>query len=35
MKWDPSKYVEFGNHRDRPFHDLVARVQAVQPAQGS
>lgn len=31
MKWDPSKYVEFGNHRDRPFHDLVARVQASEP----
>ncbi|WP_458109445.1 trans-aconitate 2-methyltransferase [Arthrobacter sp. R3-55] len=31
MKWDPSKYVEFGNHRDRPFHDLVARVQANAP----
>ncbi|MDR6987346.1 trans-aconitate 2-methyltransferase [Paenarthrobacter nitroguajacolicus] len=31
MKWDPSKYVEFGNHRDRPFHDLVARVQASGP----
>ncbi|ASN20330.1 trans-aconitate 2-methyltransferase [Arthrobacter sp. YN] len=31
MKWDPSKYVEFGNHRDRPFHDLVARVQASNP----
>ncbi|MFJ5958593.1 trans-aconitate 2-methyltransferase [Paenarthrobacter sp. NPDC092416] len=31
MKWDPSKYVEFGNHRDRPFHDLVARVLADDP----
>ncbi|WP_311213278.1 MULTISPECIES: trans-aconitate 2-methyltransferase [unclassified Arthrobacter] len=31
MKWDPSKYVEFGNHRDRPFHDLVVRVQASEP----
>lgn len=31
MEWDPSKYVEFGNHRDRPFHDLVARVQASDP----
>ncbi|MET4538867.1 trans-aconitate 2-methyltransferase [Arthrobacter bambusae] len=31
MKWDPSKYVEFGNHRDRPFHDLVARVQSSDP----
>lgn len=33
MKWDPSKYVEFGNHRDRPFHDLVARVGSVQPGK--
>ncbi|MCD4852706.1 trans-aconitate 2-methyltransferase [Arthrobacter sp. AK01] len=31
MKWDPSKYVEFGNHRDRPFHDLVGRIQASDP----
>jgi trans-aconitate 2-methyltransferase len=31
VKWDPSKYVEFGNHRDRPFHDLVARVRADEP----
>ncbi|MEV7662360.1 trans-aconitate 2-methyltransferase [Paenarthrobacter sp. NPDC089316] len=31
MKWNPSKYAEFGNHRDRPFHDLVARVQASEP----
>lgn len=31
MKWDPSKYVEFGDHRNRPFHDLVARVQAEAP----
>lgn len=33
MKWDPSKYAEFGNHRDRPFHDLVARVQATSPGK--
>jgi trans-aconitate 2-methyltransferase len=31
MKWDPSKYVEFGDHRDRPFHDLVGRVQSSDP----
>ncbi|GGJ27212.1 trans-aconitate 2-methyltransferase [Paenarthrobacter histidinolovorans] len=31
MKWNPSKYAEFGNHRDRPFHDLVARIQAAEP----
>ncbi|MFW0773876.1 trans-aconitate 2-methyltransferase [Paenarthrobacter nitroguajacolicus] len=33
MKWDPSKYVEFGNHRDRPFHDLVGRVRANHPSK--
>ncbi|MDI2019677.1 trans-aconitate 2-methyltransferase [Paenarthrobacter nicotinovorans] len=31
MKWNPSKYAEFGSHRDRPFHDLVARIQAAKP----
>ena len=31
MKWDPSKYAEFGNHRDRPFLDLVARIQVAEP----
>jgi trans-aconitate 2-methyltransferase len=31
LKWDPAKYVEFGNHRDRPYFDLTARVHAVGP----
>ncbi|MFH5877678.1 trans-aconitate 2-methyltransferase [Arthrobacter sp. NA-172] len=31
MKWDPSKYVEFGNHRDRPFFDLTSRILAENP----
>lgn len=31
MKWDPAKYVEFGNHRDRPYFDLTARVHAGDP----
>lgn len=31
MKWDPAKYVEFGNHRDRPYFDLTARVLAEKP----
>jgi trans-aconitate 2-methyltransferase len=26
--WDPEQYVRFAGHRDRPFHDLVARVGA-------
>ena len=31
MKWDPAKYVEFGNHRDRPYFDLTARIHADHP----
>jgi trans-aconitate 2-methyltransferase len=31
LKWDPAKYVEFGNHRDRPYFDLTARVLAEKP----
>lgn len=31
MKWDPAKYVQFGDHRDRPFFDLAARVHADAP----
>ncbi len=31
MKWDPAKYVEFGNHRDRPYFDLTARVHTDRP----
>lgn len=31
MKWDPAKYVEFGNHRDRPYFDLTARVHTERP----
>lgn len=26
MKWDPAKYAEFGNYRDRPYFDLTGRV---------
>ncbi|MHC8607814.1 trans-aconitate 2-methyltransferase [Paenarthrobacter ureafaciens] len=33
MKWDPSKYVQFGDYRDRPFHDLVARIRADDPTR--
>ncbi|MBT2533794.1 trans-aconitate 2-methyltransferase [Arthrobacter sp. ISL-48] len=28
MKWDPAKYVQFGDYRDRPFFDLTGRVHA-------
>lgn len=31
MKWDPAKYVQFGNYRDRPFFDLTARIEADNP----
>jgi trans-aconitate 2-methyltransferase len=33
MKWDPAKYVQFGDHRDRPFFDLTGRVHADRPVQ--
>lgn len=29
--WDPAVYLAFGDHRARPFHDLIARVGAVEP----
>lgn len=31
MKWDPEKYVQFADHRDRPFFDLTSRVAADGP----
>lgn len=31
MKWDPTKYVQFGDYRDRPFFDLTGRVGAQAP----
>jgi trans-aconitate 2-methyltransferase len=33
MKWDPAKYVQFGDYRDRPFFDLTGRVHADRPEQ--
>jgi len=33
MKWDPAKYVQFGDYRNRPFFDLTARIQAEDPVQ--
>jgi trans-aconitate 2-methyltransferase len=29
--WDPGLYLDFDDHRSRPFHDLVARVGATAP----
>lgn len=31
MKWDPSKYTEFADHRGRPYLDLMARVDHLAP----
>lgn len=29
--WDPEQYARFGDHRARPFHDLLGRVGAADP----
>mgnify|MGYP000405623662 CR=1 FL=1 len=29
--WDPGTYLEFADHRGRPFFDLLARVGAEAP----
>ena len=29
--WDPAAYLAFGDHRARPFHDLLARVSVRAP----
>lgn len=29
--WDPTAYLDFDDHRSRPFHDLIARIGAVAP----
>jgi trans-aconitate 2-methyltransferase len=31
VKWDPAKYVQFGDYRDRPFFDLTGRIHADSP----
>lgn len=31
VKWDPVKYVQFGDYRNRPFFDLTGRIQADRP----
>ncbi|SDD90478.1 trans-aconitate 2-methyltransferase [Actinokineospora iranica] len=31
--WDPAKYLSFGDHRARPFFDLLARVRAESPRE--
>lgn len=32
MKWDPARYVQFGDYRDRPFFDLAGRIRAENPS---
>ena len=32
MRWDPEQYLQFADERGRPFHDLLARVGAEDPA---
>jgi trans-aconitate 2-methyltransferase len=29
--WNPSEYLKFSDHRDRPFFDLMAQVQTDSP----
>ena len=29
--WDPALYLDFDDHRARPFHDLLARVRTTDP----
>jgi len=29
--WDPASYLDFPDHRARPFHELIARVGATRP----
>lgn len=31
MRWDPAKYTQFANYRDRPFFDLTARIRCESP----
>lgn len=33
MAWDPAQYLKFADHRLRPALDLLARVDAVEPAR--
>lgn len=31
MSWDPDQYLKFRRQRERPFHDLLAQVPALEP----
>lgn len=32
-EWDPVQYAAFADHRDRPFHELLARVRLESPSR--
>lgn len=31
VQWDPGLYARFGDHRERPFYELISRVRAEDP----
>lgn len=31
MRWDPTQYARYSDHRSRPFFDLVAQIGAESP----
>jgi trans-aconitate 2-methyltransferase len=33
VKWNPAKYVQFGDHRQRPFFDLTSRIDVANPRE--
>lgn len=33
VHWDPAKYGQFGDHRQRPFFDLTGRIDAAAPRE--
>jgi trans-aconitate 2-methyltransferase len=33
MEWDPQKYVEYADYRNRPFFDLTGRIAAREPTR--
>ena len=33
MRWDPTQYARFADHRSRPFFELVARIGVEDPAR--
>jgi trans-aconitate 2-methyltransferase len=32
-RWDPAQYTRYASYRDRPFHELVARIPVESPAR--